>query len=259
MNRKRTASPDDQPGHGPSIAAIALWDASGGKRMPLLTDEERAQLAVISSVVRFKKGSRICREAARADAVFNITSGVVKSFRTLRDGTEHIAAFLFPDDLIGLAKNGRYMNSAAAVTAVTGYRIPVAALETRIQKDPGLEFHVICKLCHELREAQRHAFLLSKHHAVAKVALFLQMLENYESARGGSTTEIYLPMSRSDIGDYIGMSLETVSRSFRALTSQGVITVRDRRHVKINSHTQLEDIALRSDKRELPGRRAGQN
>ncbi len=259
LKRKRTASTDDPPGRGPSIAAVALWGSSDGRRMPLLTDEERAQLAVISSVVRFKKGTRIYREGTRAVAVFNIISGVVKSYRTSRDGTQDIAAFLFPDDLIGLAKDGRYVNSAAAVTAVTGYRIPVAALETRIQKIPGLEFHVICKLCHELREAQRHAFLLSKHHALAKVALFLQMLENYETARGGGAAELYLPMSRSDIGDYVGMSLETVSRSFRTLASQKVITLRDRRHVKINSRSQLEDIASRSDKRELPRRRPRRN
>jgi CRP-like cAMP-binding protein len=252
LNRKRTAGSDEPPGRGPSIAAADLWGYSGGKRTHLLTDEERAQLVVISSVVRFKKGTRIYRQADRADAVFNIISGVVKSYRTLRDGTEHIAAFLFPDDVIGLAEDGRFVNSAAAVTGVTAYRIPVAALQTRIRNDAGLEFHVICKLCHELREAQRHAFLLSKHHALAKVAMFLQMIENYETAGSGRTAEVYLPMSRSDIADYIGTSLETVSRSFRALVSRRVITLRDRRHVKINSRSQLEGIASQSDKRELP-------
>jgi len=258
LKRKKGTIPDDPPARGPSIAAVGLWDSSDGKRMHLLTDEERAQLALISSVVRFKKGSRIFRDGERADAIFNIVSGVVKSYRISRDGKEHISAFLFPDDLIGLARDGKYVNSAAAVTAVMGYRIPVGALETRIRKDPGIEFHVICKLCHELREAQRHAFLLSKHHALVKVALFLQMLESYESARGGSTTELYLPMSRSDIGDYIGMSLEAVSRSFGALERQRVIAFRDRRHVKIISHAQLAGIASRSDKRETP-RRTGRD
>jgi CRP/FNR family transcriptional regulator, anaerobic regulatory protein len=254
LKRKRPAKSDDPFGQGPSIAAVALWGSSNGKRIQLLTKEERAQLAVISSVVRFRKGARIYREADRADAVFNIAGGVVKSYRTLRDGTEHIAAFLFPDDLIGLAKDGKYVNSAEAVTAVTGYRIPVAALETRMQKAPDLEFHVICKLCHELREAQRHAFLLSKHHALAKVAMFLQMLETYAFTNGGAPAELYLPMSRSDIADYIGVSLETVSRSFRALASQKVIALRDRRHVKIKSRAQLESIASQNDRRALPRR-----
>src|SRR5208283_2009517 len=126
------------------------------------------------------------------------------------------------------------VNSAEAVTMVTGYRIPVRALETLLQKDPGLEFQVICKLCHELREAQRRAF--------AKIALFFQMLDNYQTAKREGTGEVYLPMRRSDIADYVGMSLEAVSRSCRALASQGVITFRDRRHVKIISRTQLEIV-----------------
>jgi CRP-like cAMP-binding protein len=105
-----------------------------------------------------------------------------------------------------------------------------------------------------LREAQRHAFLLSEHRALAKVALFLQLLDNYQAARGESVEEVYLPMNWSDIGDYVGMSLEAVSRSFRSLASRGIITFRDRRHVKIFSHSQLGSIASESGMRELRGR-----
>ena len=254
MSSNRRANSRGPPSGGPSLAATALWGSSGGKRAHLLTDDERTQLAVISSVVRFTKGTRIYRQGDPADAIFNITSGVVKSYKLLPDGTQHIVAFLFPDDLIGLAEERSYVYSADAVTDVMGYRIPITALETRLRKDPILEFHVICKICHELREAQRHAFLLSEHRAVAKVALFLQLLENYQAARGESVEEVYLPMNRSDIGDYVGMSLEAVSRSFRSLASRGIITFRDRLHVKIISHSQLESIDSESGMRELRGR-----
>jgi CRP-like cAMP-binding protein len=243
LNSNGLGQPKVPPGGGPSIAAVALWGSSDGKRAHLFTDEERAQLAVISSVVRFKKGDCIYREGDRADAVFNIVTGVVKSYKTLPDGTQHIVAFLFADDLFGLAEEGRYVNSVEAVTAVTGYRMPAIAIENRLRRDPGLEFHVICKLCHELREAQRHAVLLSKRRALARVATLLQMLETHQTASGGSTGEVYLPMSRSDFGQYVGMSLEAVSRSFRTLVSRGVITVRDRRYVRIISRDQLESIA----------------
>jgi hypothetical protein len=101
----RTKNDDDPPiAHGPSIAAVALWGASGGRRAQLLTDEERAQLSVIASLARFKKGAQIYREGERADAVFNVVSGVVKSYKVLPDKTERIAAFLFADDLFGLAE-----------------------------------------------------------------------------------------------------------------------------------------------------------
>jgi CRP/FNR family transcriptional regulator len=72
----------------------------------------------------------------------------------------------------------------------------------------------------------------------------LQILETHQISRGESADEVYLPMSRSDFGHYVGMSLEAVSRSFRTLTSRGVIAVRDRRHVKIVNRDGLESIAL---------------
>jgi CRP/FNR family transcriptional regulator, anaerobic regulatory protein len=175
------------PGGGPFIAAPALWGPTNGKPGQMLSDEKRAQIAVISSVVRFRRGEKIYEEGDRADAVFNIIAGVVKSYRSLAGERRHIVGFLFPDDLIGLAEGGRYVNSAEAVTAVSGYRIPVTALESKLRKDSALEFEVVCKLCHELREAQRHAFLLSRNRALSKIGLFLQMLENYQEVKAQRT------------------------------------------------------------------------
>jgi CRP-like cAMP-binding protein len=234
---------------GPSIAAVALWGSSKGKMAQLLTDEERARLSVIATVVRFKKGTQIYAEGAHADVVFNIVGGVVKTYRALPDGTTRISAFLFADDVFGLAEEGKYASSAKAVTAVTAYRLPVSALESRLRKDATLEFHVICKLCHDLREAQRHALLLGHRDALAKVAMFIQMLEHYQVARDENTKELYLPMSRSDVADYVGMSLEAVSRSFGSLSRRGVIALRNKRHVKILDRARLEMITSQEDTR----------
>jgi len=229
-------------GRGPAIRAVDPWASSTGKMHQLLSDEERAQLATIASIVRFKKGAEIYRHGHRANVIFNIVSGVVKAHKTDRDGREHITAFLFPDDLLGLSEEGRYTNSATAITPMTAFQIPVSALRGRLSKDASLEFHVICKLCQELRQAQRHAFLLAQRQALSRVAMFLQLLEQLQASRGESTTEIYLPMSRSDIGEYIAMSLEAVSRAFRGLTARRIIKSRDRRHVKIIDRSAFEDL-----------------
>jgi CRP-like cAMP-binding protein len=236
--------------HGPSIAAVGLCGASGGRKAQLLSDEERARLSAIASIVRFKKGAQIYREGDRANAVFNIISGVVKSYRVLPDKTERIAAFLFADDLFGLAEEGHYTNAMKALTAVTAYRIPVSALESRLRRDAALEVHVICKLCHELREAQRHALLLGRRSALARLAMFFQLLEHHQSVRGESAHDLYLPMSRSDIGDYLGMSLEAVSRSFRALVSRGILSLRNKRYVRVVNRAQLDALADPSDTQE---------
>ncbi len=244
MARAKRDLDDPSSSRGPSIAAVALWGSSSGKTTQLLTVEERARLSAIASTVRFKKGAEIYREGERAVAVFTVISGVVKIYGTLPDETERIGAFLFVDDVFGLAEEGKYVNSARAVTAVTAYRLPVPALKIRLEKDADLEFHVICKLCHELREAQRHAFLLGHRNALARLAMFLQLLERHQAARGESATELHLPMNRSDVADYIGMSLEAVSRSFRTLASRGVIAFGDKRNVKILDRVRLEALAL---------------
>ena len=235
---------DQEPGvYGPAIRALDPWAPSGGHAHQLLTDDERARLAVMASIVRFRKGEVIYREGDHADAIFNIIRGVVTSWRQAPDGKEHIVAFLLPDDLFGLSAEGRYTNSTKAITAVTAYRLPVTALRSRLSKDAQLEFHVICKLCQELRQAQRHAFMLSQKKATCRLAMFLQLIEELQIARGEQRSEIDLPMDRSDIGEYVGMTLAAVSQAFRSLTTPGIIKIRNRRHVRIVDRSAFEKIA----------------
>lgn len=229
--------------HGPAIRGVDPWAPSAGKMRQFLSAEERARLAVLASIVRLNKGEEIYREGQRADAVFNIITGVVKAYKTASDGSKYVAAFLFPDDMFGLSEEGRYTNSTEALTPLALYRFPVPALRSRLAKDADLEFHIICKLIHELRETQRHAFILTQRRAISKVAMFLQLLENLQAARGERSAEIYLPMKRSDIAEYLGMSLEAVSRAFRGLTTRGIIKSRDRRHLKITNRSTFDKIA----------------
>ena len=230
-------------GRGPAISALYPWASSAGRMHQLLTDEQRAQLAVISSIVRFKKREIIYREGDPAESVFAISAGVVAAYKKAPDGREHIAAFLFADDLFGLSAEGKYTNSTKAITDVIAYRLPVTTLRSRFSKDAELEFHVVCKLCQELRQAQHHAFLLSEKKAATKLAMFFQLMEALQMAKGQQTAEIYLPMDHSDIGSYVGMTLPAVSRAFKALTTRGVIKVRDRGHVRIVDRGAFDKIA----------------
>jgi CRP-like cAMP-binding protein len=193
---------------GANIKTPDLWTDAGPEHL-LLTPKERDLVAVISTVVRFKKREMIYREGDNANAVYSIATGVVKSYRKLSADTHHIVGFLFANDLMGLAENGKCVNSAEAVTRVTAYRIPISALQTRLLEYAHLDFVVIAKLCHDLREAQRHAFLLSRRYAAQKISLFLQMLDAQQTFQGGGgMDEVYLPMSRVDIAAYLGITAE---------------------------------------------------
>jgi CRP/FNR family transcriptional regulator len=107
------------------------------------------------------------------------------------------------------------------------------ALDDLARRDPSLDYRLILKLTHELREDQRHGLILARHDALGKIALFVQMLERLQTRRGLGAGEIFLPMRRSDIADYVGISLPAVSRSFRTLASRNIVRFSDRRHVRI--------------------------
>jgi CRP-like cAMP-binding protein len=218
---------------------IAVGASAGDRGRPSIS-RARAELSLPSSFVRLRRGERLYEEGERVEALFQIVTGVVKLYTKLPDGKQHIMSFSFPDDLIGLSPNGTHEGSAEALTPVTAYRMSMAAINPRLRSDPELEFHLICQLSHELHQARRHAALLSRYRAIARIGLFLQMLEANQNAHGRSSQEIYLPMKRSDIGAYVGISLEAVGRSFRRLANRGAITIRDRRHIKIANPAELE-------------------
>src|SRR5438034_3303970 len=114
-------SPTAMDGQGPAIRALDPWAPSAGRMRQLLTDDERAHLAVLASIVRFKKGEVIYREGDSADAIFNIITGVVTAYKEGPGKSEHMVAFLLPDDLFGLLAERMYANSTRAITAVTAY------------------------------------------------------------------------------------------------------------------------------------------
>jgi CRP-like cAMP-binding protein len=241
-----------QEGQGPAIWAADQWNPTAGGIRQLLTAYERSCLAAIASIVQFRKGEVIYREGDHVDAIFNIIMGVVTTYKKTPSDSEQIAAFLFSDDLFGLSEAGRYTSSAKAIAPVAAYRLPVMTLRS-LYKNAELDFHVICKLSQEVRRTQRHAFLLSQRRAVSRLAMFLQLIEQFQVLEGEQTDEIYLPMDRSDIGEYIEMRLPAVSRAFRSLAARGIIKVRNRRYISIADRGAFERILSNPHKVEIVG------
>jgi CRP-like cAMP-binding protein len=224
---------DEKHSTGPSIFAVDPWTPGNPHaRHQLLSDDERALLAKISSIVRFKKGEVIYEEGDAAEAAFNIVSGVVSTYRALAEG-DHITSFAYQGDLFGLSEQGQYSNAARAATAVVAYKIPLPALRRLMHSRADLDVDLIVKLCEGLRSAQRHALLLAERRAPKKLAMFLELQEHLQIAKGEPASEIYLPMDRSSIAAYLGLTLAALSRAFRTLTLKQIISSRDRHHVRI--------------------------
>ena len=237
--------PDERRTAGPAIHAVHPWVRDSSKsraRHQLLSDGERAQLAKIATFVRFNKGEQIYSEGDKAGAVFNIASGVVIGYRTLTQG-EHVNSFLYPGDLFGLSEEGHYSNSTKAATSVVAYKIPLPAFRRILATNADLDVDVIIKLCEDLREAQRHALVLAQRRAATRLAMFLELQEHLQGASGEAVSEINLPMDRTSIAAYLGLTLAALGRAFRTLVSKQVISCRDRHHVRIVDRGALNRLA----------------
>jgi CRP-like cAMP-binding protein len=207
----------------------------------LLSSRQRSHIASIATRVQFPRGKLIYREGSNAEFVFIVASGIVKSFQDLPSGKRRLMAFLFADDLFGLAQTGKYINSIQTVTPVTLYRMDVATLADSLRHDADLAFQFLCKVTHELREALRHTVLLTRRDALGRVTMFLRMLEQNSPLRQDSIIEV--PMSRSETASYLGLSLEAVSRAFSRLDRSEIIAFDGRRTVRVLDRRQFERIA----------------
>ena len=124
------------------------------------------------------------------------------------------------------------------VTRATLYQFSLDVLIETLKSDGDLQFKFLCKITHELREAQRQAITIGRRDAVGKLAMFIRELERQHSG----SQDIELPMSRSDIASYLGLSLESVSRASRALERRGILCFPGRHVVRILDPAQFERI-----------------
>lgn len=121
--------------------------------------------------------------------------------------------------------------------------MPVSAVRRILTTDAELNVGVIVKLCENLRESQRHALLLTRKRAATRLVMFLDLQQNLQLSRGESASEIHLPMDRTSIAAYLGITLAALGRAFRTLSSQKVIAARNRRHVRILNREAFNKLA----------------
>ena len=223
------------------MRAVPSLTFSGAGLVELLSDSQRELLASMATVQHYTKRSVIYRAGAVADAIYIISEGVIKSYRDLASGRRRIAAFLFARDMFGLAKSGHYVNTTQAVTPTTVYRLDVTSLTEAFRLDSELELRFLCKVVHELREAQHHTIIVTHRRATARLAMLLHMLEKGASEPTGDTG-VPIPMTRSDMADYLGLSLEAVVRASRRLERQGIIEFPDRHHARILDRQRFDGL-----------------
>ena len=173
-----------------------------------------------------------------SDCFYKVKSGVVMTYRLLKDSQRQITGFSTAGDYFGMSSDGVHHDTAVTVATSNIIRLTRAD----IQADPELATELFNRTCSQLEDAQNMMMTLTKKSASEKVAAFLLMLANRQQ-RNSDETDIRLPMSRLDIADFLGMSIETVSRRLTDLKSKGVISLPSRHTAHIYKMGSLESLA----------------
>ena len=227
----------------PPLRAIPLMTPDDPGADLVLTPAQRRRLEAIATKLEVRPRALICRAGAPASFAFVNGAGVVKSVQELPSGRRRITSFWFAGDLFGVAQKGTYAYTTLAVTAATIYRLPLAELRALLIEDGQLQYQILSKITHEYREAQRQKLLLIRRDTVGRVAMFLRMLER--RSPGSRPDAIAVPISRSDIASYLGVTLESVSRAKTKLEAMGIVDMSERHVARILDRPKFEKLVAR--------------
>ena len=187
-------------------------------------------------------GRSIFEEGDASGTVYNISAGEVRLFKLLPDGRRQITGFLRAGDFLGLSSHGVYAYSAEAMTKVSLCVFRVGELERLFDAFPRVRERLLEKANDELAAAQEQMLLLGRKTAREKLLSFLLVRARHEDD-DGIDTAISVPMTRADIADYLGLTVETVSRTFTALRDDGLIRTPSPNRVELADLDRIEDIA----------------
>ena len=208
-----------------------------------LDNTEIGKLAAIVTRVNLQAQQMLFHEGDEADSVFNITAGSIKIYKLLPNGRRQITGFLMPGDFLGLAAKSVYSYSAEAITPVDVCKFARPRLDSLFAEFPQLEHRLFEIANDELVLAQDQMLLLGRKSAGEKIASFLVRLVERLESRGGKPNHVALTMTRGDIADYLGLTIETVSRTMSQFKKQGLIRQKSLTEIELIDRDQIIDRA----------------
>lgn len=191
-----------------------------------------------------QKSQIIFQSGDPLQALYAIRSGTIKSYTLSENGEEQITAFHLPGDLIGFDAiiNMKHVGFAQALETSMICEIPYDILDDLAGKMPKIRQQMMRLMSNEIKSDQEMILLLSKMSAEEKLAAFLQNLSRRYAARGFSAKEFRLTMTRGDIGNYLGLTIETISRLLGRFQKSGMISVQGK-YILINKMDELNELA----------------
>lgn len=197
---------------------------SGEHLLPVGRDSLAERLARGQTRTLEAKEHLFC-EGDPASHVYRVEVGHICIYRMMPDGRRQVVDFAYPGDLIGLGALAEHADTAQAMERTVVRALPIAKLRDLAHTDAGLGIKLYEALSRELMAARELLFTVSQRTAAERVAAFLLALSRRNGRHGTNAHEIVLPMTRMDIADFLGLTIETVSRTLTKLRVEGVIDV----------------------------------
>ncbi len=197
-----------------------------------------AAFAMVGAPVTFERNVEIFGEEEAAEYYYQVVSGAVRTYKVLQDGRRQIGAFHLPGDVFGLEAGEAHAFSAEAVANSTVRVAKRSALIAMAARDSELAADLFARIADGLRQAQEHMLVLGRKTAEERVATFLLDMARRERA----ADIIELPMSRQDMADYLGLTIETVSRTLTHLESKAVIELPSSRRILVRNAGSLRRL-----------------
>ena len=194
-------------------------------------------------VRQFAAREHVCYEGDRKFHVYKVEIGAVCLYKTTPDGRRQIVDFAYPGDYVGLGALDTHVFSAQAISPTRLKCLAVAALRQRAERDPRLGLKLYEAVSHELQAARDLLVTVGQRNATGRVAAFLLALSRRNERDGHDPGTFVLPMTRSDIADFLSLTIETVSRTFSKLKLQGLIDLPHSAVVEILDAKALEELA----------------
>ena len=199
-----------------------------------------AQARIIASEFNYRKGTEIYGEKETADYIYQITAGAVRSYKLLSDGRRQIGAFHLLGDVFGLENGSFHRFTAEAIVDTSVRLIKRSSLERVAEADVSITHDLLYMTTDNLQHAEDHMLLLGRKTSLERVVAFLLEMDRRLTAAG----ILALPMCRRDIADYLGLTLETVSRALSKLHDDGILGFlgKNQRQIILLDRQQLANL-----------------
>jgi CRP/FNR family transcriptional regulator, nitrogen fixation regulation protein len=194
-------------------------------------------IGMMGAPMSFARNAEIYGEGEPADYLYKVVSGTVRTYKVLSDGRRQIGAFYMPGDVFGLETSDEHTFSAEAISDSKVLVIKRSALVALAERDSDVARQLWALTGRELSRVQDHIMLLIKTAQERVAGFLLEMAE-----RGSNGNALELPMSRQDIADYLGLTIETVSRTLTILENAAAIELPSSRRIVLRNRSALSRL-----------------